>query len=324
MHHQSTDTWDRRLVRAVNWSLPVSAKTRAVLALLILLLAIAWFWQPLVVLYSLSQLERHYSHIVLIPFVSVFSFYLNRNALLAFKEWSPLPGLFLLALGAIGYLKTESLMYGSTDLSLGVLAFVVTCWGIFLFFYGTRSCRLYSFGLLFLICMVPFPADMLHTIVVFLQRSAAEVTGIAFSLLAVPVLRDDIVFGLSNITIRIDEGCSALRSALSLIIISIVAGHFSLRSLWAKFGVVVLMILVAIVDNALRIVGLSLLANHVDKSFLTDGRLHDGGGYVMLALSMTILLVLISLLQRLEQRPTVYSPVPAGMRSDVATANEPL
>jgi exosortase/archaeosortase family protein len=56
-----------------------------------------------------------------------------------------------------------------------------------------------------------------------------------------------------------------------------VAGHFSLRSLWAKFGVAVFMIPVAIVDNALRIVGLSLLANYVDKSVLTDGRLHDGG-----------------------------------------------
>jgi exosortase len=241
-----------------------------------------------------------------------------------FKEWSPLLGALLLALGTIGYSHTESLAYGSTDLSLAVMAFVVTCWGIFLLCYGSRSYRLCSFGLLLLLCMVPFPAGALHTIIVFLQRSAAEVTGIAFSLLGVPVLRDDIVFGLSNITIRIDEGCSALRSALSLIITSIVAGHFTLRSLWAKFSAVILMIPVAIVDNALRIVGLSLLANHVDKGFLTDGRLHDGGGYFMFALSITILFALISLLRRLEQWPTVYSPVRVRMRSDVAPANEPL
>jgi len=324
MHHQLTEIWDGPLVRAVNWSLPVSPKTRAVLALFLLLVSIAWFWQPLVALYALSQLERHYSHIVLIPCVSIFSFYLNRKALLAFKEWSPLPGVFLLVLGVIAYSQTDSVAYGSWDLSLAVMAFVVTCWGIFLFFYGTRSYRLFSFSLLFLLCMVPFPASVLHTIIVFLQRSAAEVTGMVFSLFSVPVLRDDIVFGLSNITIRIDEGCSALRSALSLIITSIVAGNFSLRSLWAKFSVVVLMIPVAIIDNALRIVGLSLLANHVDKSFLTDGRLHDGGGYVMFALSITILLVLISLLRRLEQQPSFYSPMRAKVGSDVASASEPL
>jgi exosortase len=168
--------------------------------------------------------------------------------------------------------------------------------------------------------MVPFPAALLHAIVVFLQRSAAEVTDMVFSLLNVPVIRDDIVFGLSNMTVRIDEGCSAVRSALSLIISSIVAGHFSLRSAWTKFGVVVLMIPVAIIDNALRIVGLSLLANYVDKSFITDGRLHDGGGYVMFGLSITILLVLISLLRRWEQRPRLFPPLAAEVTSDVAAA----
>jgi exosortase/archaeosortase family protein len=103
-----------------------------------------------------------------------------------------------------------------------------------------------------------------------------------------------------------------------------VAGHFSLRSLLAKFFVVVLMIPVAIIDNALRIVGLSLLANYVNKSFITDGRLHDGGGYVMFGLSITILFVLISLLRRLEQNPRFYSPVRAKVGSDVVAANEPL
>ncbi|HET8670149.1 MAG TPA: exosortase/archaeosortase family protein, partial [Candidatus Saccharimonadales bacterium] len=305
-------------------SLPISRKTRAGLSLFLLLVAIAWFWQPLVTLYSLSQAERHYSHFVLIPFVSAFSFYLNRKSFLALKEWSPLPGVILLALGAFGYQQIDSLANGSSDLPLAIIAFVLTCWGIFLFFYGIKSFRVFSFGLLFLLCMVPFPAGVLHAIIVFLQRSAAEVTGMAFSLLGVPVLRDDIVFGLSNITIRIDEGCSAIRSALSLIITSIVAGHFSLRSLWAKLGVAVLMIPVAIVDNALRIVGLSLLANHVDKSFLKDGRLHDGGGYVMLALSMTILLVLISLLRRWERQPSSYASLHSKVASDLSAANQHL
>ena len=141
MHHQLADTWDGRLVRAVNWSLPVSTKVRAALSLFVLIVAIAWFWQPLVALYSLSQAERHYSHFVLIPFVSVFSFYLNRNSFLAFKEWSPLPGVILLALGAFGYSQTDSLAKGFSDLPLAIIAFVLTCWGIFLFFYGIRSFR---------------------------------------------------------------------------------------------------------------------------------------------------------------------------------------
>jgi exosortase len=195
--------------------------------------------------------------------------------------------------------------------SLTTLAFVIVIWGIFLLCYGLSASQTFSFGLLFLLCMVPFPAALLHAIIVFLQRSAVEVTDVGFSLIGVPVIRNDIVFGLPNITIRVDEGCSAIRSAISLVITSIVAGHFFLRSTWAKFGIVVAMVPLAIIDNGLRITGLSLLANYVNKDFLLDGRLHDLGGYVMFGLSISILIILISLLRRVEQRPRSYSPLRA-------------
>src|SRR5678815_206284 len=183
-------------------------------------------------LYSLTQEQIHYSHILLIPWVSAYVFYLNRKAILASREWSPLPGLILVGLGAIGYWRADPVAYGVDHLSLTILALVVASWGIFLFCYGLRTCRTFSFGLLFLLCMVPFPAGLLHTIIMFLQRSSAEVTDIGFSLLGVPVIRNGFVFGLSNISISVDEGCSGIRSTLSLIITSIVAGHFFLRSVW--------------------------------------------------------------------------------------------
>ena len=172
--------------------------------------------------------------------------------------------------------------------------------------------------------MVPFPAALLHAIIVFLQHSAAEAVDIGFSLLGVPVIRNDIVFGLPNITIRIDEGCSAIRSALSLFITSVVVGHFFLRSSWAKLGIAVAMVPLAIIDNGIRIVGLSLLANYVDKSFLLDGRLHDLVGHLVFVLSITVLIVLISLLRSLEQGSWFYSPVRSEVRPVVVTANEPL
>jgi exosortase len=304
--------------QSFSWPLPISLTIRNGLLLFLLLTSIAAFWEPLSELYSLTQKQSHYSHLFLIPLVSLYVFYLNRKIILASREWSPLSGLFMVGLGAIGYWGAGQATTGVDYVSLATLAFVCVIWGIFLFCYGPGTCLSMSFGLLFLLCMVPFPAALLHAIIVFLQRSAAEVTDILFSLIGISMIRDDIVFALSNITIRVDEGCSAVRSAISLIITSIVAGHFFLRSPWAKFGVVVFMIPVAIIDNALRIVGLSLLANYVNKSFLTDGRLHDGGGYVMFGLSITILLVFISLMRRWEQRPRSFSPLRPEITSDIA------
>jgi len=302
----------------------MSKTMRNSLLVFLLFITIAAFCEPLAALYRLTQEQSHYSHLLLVPLVSVYVFYLHRKEILSSRQWSPWVGLLMVGVGAIGYWEAGRSTNGVDYLSLTTLALVVVIWGVFLFCYGPGSCRTFSFGLLFLLCMVPFPAGMLHNIIVFLQRSAAEVTGIGFSLLGVPVIRNDIVFGLPNITIRVDEGCSAIRSALSLILTSIVAGHFSLRSPWAKFGIVVLMVPLAIINNGVRIVGLSLLANYVNKSFLLDGRLHDLGGYVMFVLSIAILIMLISFMRMFEQRPRVYTPVRPEVRSDVVTANEPL
>jgi exosortase len=294
----------------LSWPLPVSIKTRNGLSLFLLLITIAWFWQPLATLYSLTQEHpySHYSHIPLIPWVSVYAFYLNRKAILASWEWSPLPGSVLVGLGAIGYWWADPVAYGADHLSLTILALVVASWGIFLFCYGLKPCRTFSFGLLFLLCMVPLPTGLLHTIIVFLQRSSAEATDIGFSLLGVPVIRDGVVFGLSNVKIEVGEGCSAIRSTLSLIITSIVAGHFFLRSVWGKLGIVAVVVPLAIIKNGVRIVVLSLLANYVDTSSITDGPLHDSIGLPLFGLSVVILISLVWLLRRFEQRHGYSAP----------------
>ena len=64
----------------------------------------------------------------------------------------------------------------------------------------------------------------------------------------------------------------------------------------------------AIMDNIFRIIGLSLLANYVNIRFLLDGTVHDLGG-VLFVVSIAILIVLLSLLRRVEQRPRLYTVV---------------
>jgi len=86
------------------------------------------------------------------------------------------------------------------------------------------------------------------------------------------------------------------------VITSFVAGHFFLRSLWAKLGIVVFIIPLAIVKNAFRIVGLTLLANYVAPTFITDSVLHRSGGIPLFALSVVVLLSLVWVLRKIERR----------------------
>ena len=312
---ETANSLRERLNQALSRPLPFSMKTRNGLSLLLLLAAVAWFWQPLVALYSLTQGQEHYSHIVLIPWLSLYVFYLDRKAILASKDWSPWLGSILFGLGALGYWQSDPVAYGADHLSMMIFALVVICWGIFLFCFGTRPCRTFLFGLLFLLFMVPFPASLLNAIIVFLQRSSAEATDILFSILGIPVFRQGFVFSLSNFTIHVAEECSGIRSTLSLIITSLVAGHFFLRSLWGKMGIVAIVIPLAIIKNAFRIVGLSLLANYVDPTFITDSVLHRSGGIPLFLLSLVVLFFLVWLLRRFENRFGYYPP--DGLRAKV-------
>lgn len=288
-------------VQALSQPLPISMKTRNGLSFLFLLAAVAWFWQPLVSLFSLAEQQEQYSHIVLIPFLSLYVLYLDRKAIYASREWSPWLGSILIGLGAAGYWFADAAIFAPDQLSMTIMGLVVMCWGIFVSCFGVTLCRKVSFGLLFLLFMVPFPSFLLEAIIGFLQRSSAEATDLLFSALGVPVFRQGFVFSLSNFTIHVAEECSGIRSALSLFIVSLVAGYFSLRSPWGKMGLIAIVIPLAIIKNAFRIVGLALLANYVDPTFITDSAVHRIGGIPLFLLSVVMLLALAWLLRRFEK-----------------------
>ena len=127
-------------------------------------------------------------------------------------------------------------------------------------------------------------------------------------MLGIPYYRDGFIFGLPHLTIHIAEECSGIRSTLSLVITSLVAGHFFLRSWWGRSVLTMIVVPLAIIKNAFRIVGLSLLANYVDPSFITDSALHRYGGIPLFVVSLAILLSLAWLVRSMEKRTGYYLP----------------
>jgi exosortase len=295
-------------IRSLDGTLPFGENIRNGLSLVLLIALVVCFRQPLTALYALTQQQEHYSHIVLIPLVSLYVLYLDRKAILLSRAWSPWLGLFAMGLGALWAWRAEFVVYGANSLTVQMLTFVIMCWGIFLVCYGVRVCLKHSFGLVFLLFMVPLPIEMLNALIAFLQRNSAEVTDMVFSFLGIPFFRDGFVFALPNIKIHVAHECSGIRSALSLLITSVVVGHFFLRSAWGKWALVTIVVPLAIIKNAFRIVGLTLLANYVDPSFITDSALHRYGGIPLFALSVVVLLSLAWLLGNMEKRTGYYLP----------------
>jgi len=71
---------------------------------------------------------------------------------------------------------------------------------------------------------------------------------------------------------------------------------------------VLLSLPLSIVKNAIRIVTLTLLATHVDMSFLT-GRLHQRGGFLFFLLTLALMLPIWRLLKKAERGSSASAEV---------------
>lgn len=299
---------DRRTVVSAWTRLPWLAhlERRDICFVLFVVGTLVWFQDPLRVVFAGSlkdESAQHYSHIILIPLLCAYLLYLQRAVIFESVEWSLFLGSILMVAGGLvmwGVKEPTSETLG--DFFPTILSFMMICWGAFLFCYGTQAFRAASFALGLMAFMIPLPSHALDAIVGFLQRSSADAVEFLFSSLGVPIVREGFVFTLSNFTIFVAEECSGIRSFLALIITSLVAGYWFLTSWWARLSLVTVVIPLAIIKNAFRIVGLTLLANYVDPTYLTDSALHRTGGIPLFLLSLVVLVGVVWFLRRWECR----------------------
>ena len=108
------------------------------------------------------------------------------------------------------------------------------------------------------------------------------------------------VFELPGLSIRVAEECSGIRSSLALVITGLVMSCLVLRRGWTRLTLILLIVPVAVLKNALRIVGLSWLAIHFDRDFIGPSALHKISGIPVFLTSLVILAVLTWLLRRGE------------------------
>jgi exosortase len=270
----------------------------------LVIVTIAWFWGPLSTVINLSlrySEYEHYSHIVIIPVISLFLIYVRRDAIFSEAEWGVRLGMVVMVSAIVASALPRILRFDeATAWTVAMISMVLAVVGAFLICYGMRAFKKSAFPLFMLLFMAPLPPVVLHAVIGFLQRAAAEASALLFDLLGVPVFRQGFVFALPGVTIEIAEECSGIRSSTALLIVGLVAAHLYLRSTWAKVVVAMAAVPVAIMKNAVRIVVLSLLGINVDPGFVGPGLLHRYSGIPVFAMALASLGAIIWLLHKSE------------------------
>jgi exosortase C (VPDSG-CTERM-specific) len=264
----------------------------------------ACFTAPLFALVRFALHSELYSHILLIPFVSVYLAWLRKNEFLHDSEPDRKLALLPLAAGllsSLGFLALHSRLHLAPvdSLAWNVFSFFLLFVGAGFLCLGRQTLRALAFPIGFLIFLVPFPVIIRDAIESFLQHRSADAAELLFGLAGTPLLRQGVAFQLPGFSLAVAPECSGIRSTLVLFITSLVAGQLFLRSPWkrALFGLVVIPL--GIFRNALRIVTIGELCVHVDPGFI-DSPIHHRGGPVFFAISMIPFLLLLYYLRRTD------------------------
>jgi exosortase C (VPDSG-CTERM-specific) len=272
---------------------------------------VACFSVPLLRLAWFAATSELYSHVLLVPFVSVYLAWLNRRnvrglsepnrrfAVLAWCAGSVLLARYWLAVWC-GWPMTNQ-----DGLAWMTSAFVCFFFGVCGLFAGRETLRAMRFPLCFLVFMVPFPTLVHNWLESFLQRGSALTAYGLFQLAGTPVLCNDANFQLPGFALQVAPECSGIHSSLVLFLTSLVAGHLFLRSSW-KRGILALTVLpLGLVRNGFRIFVIGQLCIHIGPQMI-HSVIHRDGGPVFFALSLVPFFLLLILLRRSE--PVLAGP----------------
>jgi exosortase A len=242
--------------------------------------------------------DDDYTHGFLILPLALYFVWEKRDEL---RRLTPVPsplGALLLAFGLV------MLVVGSVgaELFLQRFSLIVVLAGLVWLILGTRFLAELAFPLAFLVFMVPLPAIVMNAVAFPLQLFAAQTATFCMETAGIPVLREGNTIVLANTTLEVAEACSGIRSLQALLALGAVYGHFTQKTAWKKWALVVLSVPIAIAANAFRVAGTGFLAHYIGPE-AAQGFYHSFAGWIVFAVAFVLLLGTGTLLSRVKDAP---------------------
>jgi exosortase C (VPDSG-CTERM-specific) len=246
-------------------------------------------------LYQLAGFALHselYSHILLVPLVSVYLAWTKR------PQFGP-PGPPLTKLWSFGWIAAGLALAVAylavvlsaappsreNSLALAVYSFDCLLVGSACFFLGRNHLRLLAFPLAFLVFLAPLPSAVEAGLEHFLQHGSALAAHGIFRLAGTPVFRAGTYFRLPGFSMEVAPECSGIHSTLALFLTSLVAGQLLLRRPWSRVVLAAVVLPIALLRNGFRVFTIGELCVHVGPHMI-DSYIHRHGGPIFFVLSL--------------------------------------
>jgi exosortase C (VPDSG-CTERM-specific) len=266
------------------------------------------FGQPLIALAVHAANSELHSYILLVPFVSLYLFYIRREQIT--KSYSYSAGwasvAFALAFVFLMLALSRRSELGANDfLGMMMLSFLTFLAAAGFGFVGCKWVRSAGFPLAFLIFLIPMPDAMSDALERGSKFLSAEVAALFLSMSGTPVFRDGTIFQLPNMSIEVTEACSGIRSSWVLFITSLLVANLFLKRNWRRAVLVGFVIPLGVIRNGFRVFVIGMLCAYVDPDMI-NSMIHRRGGPLFFALSLIPLSLALWWLRSGETKHRVF------------------
>jgi exosortase len=241
--------------------------------------------------------DADYGHGFFVPLFSGYILWREREYWTK-TEIEPANFGFVVMFAAIGLLLLGSL---GAELFISRFSLLVLLAGMILFLAGWRMLRAVSFPLGYLMWMIPLPVIIYNQITFPLQLIASRLATSWLELVQVPVLRDGNILVMSNYSLEVVEACSGIRSLMTLMALAVAYGYLVSPHRWVRYVLAVLMVPIAIVTNAIRIMGGGILAHRFGPA-AAEGFLHEFSGWAIFLVAVLLMFGSYWILRHISER----------------------
>lgn len=154
---------------------------------------------------------------------------------------------------------------------------------------GSRWARHFAFPILFTLTAVPWPSALEETLVQGLMRFVAGLTVAILGLLGCPAVQQGNLVEVATGVLGVDEACSGVRSLQAAFMAALAIGELFRLKTWARFALIGIAFVAALLANVARTTFLSLSAAR--DGIGAVAKWHDPAGYTVL----TVCLIAIAL-----------------------------
>ncbi len=275
------------------------------LAASFVLIAFFWsYWPGITDLWIIWQRSDEYSSGFLVPFLAVYILWSRRHNIAQCRIRPSLWGLFAFVAAQGIRLFGLFFMYGSAER----LSIVLSIAALVLLLFGWQFFKKVSTVLLFLCLMLPWPNRIQAALALPLQRWATSSAVFCLETIGYEVVQEGNVIHIGQATVAVAEACNGLRMVTAFFVISGLVILLVKRAWWEKLIVLASSLPIALFCNTVRLT-ITAIAFTILKGQYWEKIFHDFGGYVMMPLALTVVVIEFWLLTKLKTPPTIKEAV---------------